>query len=120
MSSGAVGVEAVEASKVAIPAPGEKDFIEEKQAHDLKGSARASDSDEALDDALVGPNGEQYPTKEELQTLRRTHGHVPFLLYTIAFVELCERFAYYGTTQVCEYRAVSQRVQDDPTNSESQ
>ncbi|KAK5054704.1 hypothetical protein LTR84_001596 [Exophiala bonariae] len=100
MSSGAAGVEAVEPSKVAVTAAREPDLIDEKQVHDLKDSGRVSDSDEALDDVLVGPNGEQYPTKEELQTLRRTHGHVPFLLYSIAFVELCERFAYYGTIQV--------------------
>lgn len=103
MSSGAAGVEAVEASKITVPPTGEKDIIDEKQGHDLKDSAQASDSDDPLDGALIGPNGEQYPTKEELQTLRRTHGHVPFVLYTIAFVELCERFAYYGTTQVCTY-----------------
>jgi POT family proton-dependent oligopeptide transporter len=102
MSSGAAGVEAVEAPRPAVLAT-EKDFIDEKQIHDLKGSTQASDSDELTDEILVGPNGEQYPTKEELLTLRRTHGHVPFVLYTIAFVELCERFAYYGTTQVCKY-----------------
>jgi proton-dependent oligopeptide transporter, POT family len=38
--------------------------------------------------------------KDELKSLRRTFGSVPFLLYTIGFVELCERFAYYGTTVV--------------------
>ena len=32
---------------------------------------------------LVGPNGEQYPTKEELLTLRRVHGHTSWVLYTI-------------------------------------
>jgi len=53
-------------------------------------------------DILVGPNGEQYPTEEELKTLHRTYGHVPWIIYTIAFVELCERFAYYGTTAVCK------------------
>lgn len=101
MSSGVAPVEPVEAPRAYVPAE-EKDVIDEKRGLDLKGSAQASDSDEAADDILVGPNGEQYPTKEELQTLRRTHGHVPMILYSIAFVELCERFAYYGTTQVCE------------------
>jgi len=101
MSSGVAPVESVEAPKGQIPTS-EKDVIDEKQGLDLKGSAQASDSDEAADDILVGPNGEQYPTKHELQTLRRTHGHVPMILYSIAFVELCERFAYYGTIQVCK------------------
>lgn len=41
------------------------------------------------------------PTAEELQTLRRVSGKVPWTAYTVAFVELCERFSYYGTTAVC-------------------
>lgn len=49
---------------------------------------------------LRGPNGEIYPTKEELVTLRRVRGRIGWLIYTIAFCELCERFAWYGTTQV--------------------
>ena len=49
---------------------------------------------------LRGPNGEIYPTREELVTLRRVRGQIGWLIYTIAFCELCERFAWYGTTQV--------------------
>lgn len=45
--------------------------------------------------------GRVYPTDEELETLRRVPGSVPWLTFTIAFVELCERFSYYGTTAVC-------------------
>lgn len=51
---------------------------------------------------LRGPNGEEYPTAEELQTLERVQGPITWIIYTIAFIELCERFAYYGTTAVCE------------------
>ena len=43
-----------------------------------------------------------HPTDEELVTLRRVSGKVPWTAYTIAFVELCERFSYYGTTAVCK------------------
>ncbi|KAK2019695.1 POT family protein [Colletotrichum eremochloae] len=43
------------------------------------------------------------PTKEELCTLRRVSDHVPFKLFTIAFVELCERFSYYGSVIVCMF-----------------
>ncbi|TKX24631.1 putative peptide transporter ptr2 [Elsinoe australis] len=39
-------------------------------------------------------------TKEDLQTLRRVSGKLTWMAYTIAFVELCERFSYYGTTVV--------------------
>ena len=40
------------------------------------------------------------PTEEELQTLRRVSGPILWTAYTVAFVELCERFSYYGTTVV--------------------
>ncbi|ERF72052.1 hypothetical protein EPUS_04970 [Endocarpon pusillum Z07020] len=40
------------------------------------------------------------PTVEELHTLRRVRDHIPWKVYTVAFVELCERFSYYGTTVV--------------------
>ena len=36
---------------------------------------------------------EDEPTLEELQTLRRVSGKIPWLAYTVAFVELCERFS---------------------------
>ena len=42
------------------------------------------------------------PTEEELETLRRVPGRIPWICFTVAFVELCERFAYYGTTAVRE------------------
>ncbi|KAK1767508.1 POT family-domain-containing protein [Phialemonium atrogriseum] len=37
------------------------------------------------------------PTEEELHTLRRVSGKIKWNVYTIAFVELCERFSYYGS-----------------------
>ncbi|KAK4241423.1 POT family-domain-containing protein [Achaetomium macrosporum] len=40
------------------------------------------------------------PTEEELHTLRRVPDRIPWNIYTIAFIELCERFSYYGTTAV--------------------
>ncbi|KAJ6089283.1 hypothetical protein N7467_004499 [Penicillium canescens] len=42
----------------------------------------------------------EYPNEEDLRNLRRVAGKVPWPAYTIAFVELCERFSYYGTTAV--------------------
>jgi POT family proton-dependent oligopeptide transporter len=41
------------------------------------------------------------PTAEELVTLRRVSGKIPWTAYTIAFVELCERFGYYGCQVLC-------------------
>ena len=38
------------------------------------------------------------PTDEELSTLRRVSGPIMWSMWTIAFVELCERFSYYGSS----------------------
>ncbi|RMZ90449.1 hypothetical protein DV736_g2322, partial [Chaetothyriales sp. CBS 134916] len=38
-----------------------------------------------------------FPTEEEMVTLPRVADHIPWRIYTVAFVELCERFSYYGT-----------------------
>jgi POT family proton-dependent oligopeptide transporter len=38
------------------------------------------------------------PTEEELSTLRRVSGPIMWSMWTIAFVELCERFSYYGSS----------------------
>jgi proton-dependent oligopeptide transporter, POT family len=54
----------------------------------------AVDIDDASDITDVEPN------EEELQSLRRVSGKIPWQAFTIAFVELCERFSYYGTTIV--------------------
>ena len=43
------------------------------------------------------------PTEEELVTLRRVSGKIPWTAYTIAFVELCERFGYYGCQVLCKF-----------------
>lgn len=49
---------------------------------------------------------EGYPTPEELEgenRLRRISAPIPWAVYTVAFVELCERFSYYGTQVVCMF-----------------
>lgn len=43
---------------------------------------------------------EDFPTEEEMHTLRRVADYIPLKLFTIAFIELCERFSYYGTIVV--------------------
>ena len=40
------------------------------------------------------------PSDEDIHTLRRVPAKLPWIAFTVAFVELCERFAYYGTTAV--------------------
>ncbi|OAQ85528.1 oligopeptide transporter [Purpureocillium lilacinum] len=49
-------------------------------------------------DASVAGMLEPFPTPEELATLRRVPNKIPIKLFTIGFVELCERFSFYGTT----------------------
>nr|POE83361.1 putative peptide transporter ptr2 [Quercus suber] len=43
---------------------------------------------------------EDEPTPEELKTLRRVSGPMPWQSMTVAFVEFAERFSYYGSTAV--------------------
>ena len=42
------------------------------------------------------------PTAEEMVSLRRVSGKIPWTAFTIAFVELCERFGYYGCQVLCK------------------
>lgn len=53
------------------------------------------------DTAVYAQDSGELPTEEELHTLRRVADPIPWKAYTIAFVELVERFSYYGTTVVC-------------------
>ncbi|GAA5924727.1 Ptr2p [Sporobolomyces koalae] len=55
----------------------------------------SSNGDSEDDDDYEGK-----PTAEELATLRRVSGKIDISAYLIAFIELCERFSYYGSTVV--------------------
>jgi proton-dependent oligopeptide transporter, POT family len=75
------------------PAPAAKGSIDisrnDKETvvgHDVQST---TDSDEDWPDK---------PTEEELRTLRRVSGKIKWSMWTIAFVELCERFSYYGSS----------------------
>lgn len=49
------------------------------------------------------------PTEADLHgptALRRVAAPIPWSVYTVAFVELCERFSYYGSQIVCKYNSV--------------
>ncbi|PTB73395.1 PTR2-domain-containing protein [Trichoderma longibrachiatum ATCC 18648] len=62
---------------------------------------RAAGFDEKPTTAVEVRSDEDYddfPTEEELRTLRRVSGKIKWAMYTIAFVELCERFSYYGSS----------------------
>lgn len=48
--------------------------------------------------------GDEDPTPDDLDgpnALRRVSAPIPWVVYTVAFVELCERFSYYGTQVLC-------------------
>ncbi|KAI0537493.1 POT family protein [Xylaria digitata] len=91
----------VGAAKNGTPAVEEKISTPEKDGLvNPKDDLGAVMSGSETDEPLRGPNGEEYPSKKDLETLRRVKGRISPIIYTIAFIELCERFAYYGTTAV--------------------
>lgn len=67
------------------PAKGSMDLRKESIAHDAISSIDSNDWPDK-------------PTDEELLTLRRVSGKIKWSMWTIAFVELCERFSYYGSS----------------------
>ncbi|KFA61279.1 hypothetical protein S40285_05514 [Stachybotrys chlorohalonatus IBT 40285] len=69
---------------------------EEKKAVATTGDASISAGPSTLEDHA------DFPTTEELTTLRRVAGPIPLKVFTIAIIELCERFSYYGSTVVCK------------------
>ncbi len=77
-------------NQIALPAA----FAHEKPIEQHRFYARSEFSEEE--------NMGDTPSDEELATLRRVAGKVPWKAYTLAFVELCERFSFYGATVVCK------------------
>jgi POT family proton-dependent oligopeptide transporter len=69
--------------------------IEEKHALAGAQSDPSINNQHAIAEFEADLEGEE-PTEDELKTLRRVSGKIPWTAFTIAFVELCERFGYYG------------------------
>ncbi|KAL0581439.1 hypothetical protein V5O48_000593 [Marasmius crinis-equi] len=71
-----------------------------KQEHPEKGDLSSSESNghEPVQDGIH--DGLEFPTEEERLTLRRVADKVPWNAFSIAFVEMAERFSYYGTSVV--------------------
>ncbi|KAF8523257.1 PTR2-domain-containing protein [Hysterangium stoloniferum] len=76
-------------SKVA-PVEGDLGSSDEKRPH----STGTAPEDEV--DLEVYDEGVEFPTEEEIATLRRVADKMPIGAFAIVIVELCERFAYYG------------------------
>lgn len=75
--------------------------IDEKKALDHRHSV-SDDFDAAPVEFEADLEGEE-PTEEELRTLPRISGKIPWIIFTVAFVELCERFGYYGCQVLCMF-----------------
>lgn len=71
------------------------------EKHDQNYAGVKDNSASSLDHHDHYDDGLETPTEEELKTLRRVVGNVPWVAYTVGFAEFCERFSYYGTTAVC-------------------
>ncbi|KAL5366368.1 putative MFS peptide transporter [Aspergillus floccosus] len=82
--------------------PADQVYIAQAHAHKASLEAPLPEKETAVVSTApsVHDDGHEYPTEEEERTLRRVAGKVRWTAYTVAFVELCERFSYYGTTAV--------------------
>ncbi|KXN81955.1 putative peptide transporter ptr2 [Leucoagaricus sp. SymC.cos] len=68
---------------------------------DEKREMSDSRSDSEIEAELDGiHDGLEFPTEEERRTLRRVADSIPWAAYMIAFVELAERFSFYGSSVV--------------------
>lgn len=102
--------EVTQAAKASIPT---HENVIEKNRDDYLGASsnRASielapvkPSPDINHDGDDEPLQKTYPSDDDLRNLRRVAGKLPWTTFTVAFVELCERFSYYGTTAVCKWR----------------
>jgi POT family proton-dependent oligopeptide transporter len=67
---------------------------------------------EADEDGHVGQEGDEWPTEEDLHTLRRVPDKISVSAYTVAIIELCERFSYYGTQVLCTFLPSPRMIKD--------
>ncbi|KAI6115482.1 POT family-domain-containing protein [Pisolithus croceorrhizus] len=72
----------------------------EKRTYDYSLRKDGTVSDETADMVDSIHEGLEFPTAEELTTLRRVSDAIPWTAYMIAVVELAERFSYYGASAV--------------------
>jgi POT family proton-dependent oligopeptide transporter len=80
MSTGA-NLEIVDAALANVHAP----------HNNTRGSVSLEKQDKfvSTSESLLGPNGEQYPTDEDWQQLRRVYGKVNWMSTCIFFTRLC-------------------------------
>jgi POT family proton-dependent oligopeptide transporter len=85
----------------AMNAASDLETMEVAMGHEAKVTLPAT---EGGHESSFSTQVEEYvqPTEGELASLRRVSGKIPWTAYAVAFIELCERFSYYGTTAVCK------------------
>lgn len=87
----AADIAAAEVKGAGMPTPSLEKQMAMENKQPFPPSIHSSEDDRSLP---------RVPNEEELETLRRIPARIPWIAFTVAFVELCERFAYYGTTAV--------------------
>lgn len=82
--------------------PADQVYVAQAHAHKASPDTALPEKEAVVVSTVSSENDEgREPTLDEEKTLRRVAGKVKWTAYTVAFVELCERFSYYGTTAVC-------------------
>ncbi|KAI5818347.1 putative PTR2-Di-and tripeptide permease [Pyronema omphalodes] len=85
------------------PHPGEAGYTEPEKNDSQHNTEHIIKGDSEEDDIVVVKTKSRdpgEPTEEELTTLRRVPGVLPFVCYTIAFIEFCERLSFCGILTV--------------------
>ncbi|CCF59433.1 hypothetical protein KAFR_0H00240 [Kazachstania africana CBS 2517] len=98
----------------------EKNYIELKNTKVSSSDGEHKDTEAyTLQDGSIEPDHEDYqeegyeiPTQDEMKTLRRVGGRIPFRCFLVALVELAERFSYYGLSAPFQ-----NYMQNGPTDS---
>lgn len=85
----------------------ENTVVDQKKELNEKPAVSDDGVTELSQQAEVSIRGPEEPTDNDLVTLRRVADKIPWKVYSVAFVELCERFSFYGTTVVCKLRFFS-------------
>lgn len=81
----------------ATKPPYERGTTREAFSRPDTGEGVNADANKDLDQDLYEDDKSRSPTAHDLQTLPRVADTISWRVYTVAFVELCERFSYYGT-----------------------
>lgn len=68
-----------------------------EKINDEKASLRAAGAEVS---PAEGDDGEEYPTTEELSTLKKIPAPLAFAAFCLCFVELAERASYFGSSQI--------------------